>query len=142
MKWRGVMVHHSSTTDTESAETHRFRREHRAKGWSDIGYHFVVEHLGHEYAALVGRPLNRVGSHCPGVNKTHIGVCFVGNFDMGPPSSEQLEVGAAVIAGLLDAFDLETGSVIAHRDRRATACPGSEFPMAHLLDIIAKKRNL
>lgn len=141
MKWTGVMVHHSASTDTESVETHRFRREHQEKGWSDIGYHFVVENVGNEYAVLVGRPLNRSGSHCPGVNKTHIGVCFAGNFELGPPSSGQLEVGAALIAGLLDAFELSTDSVIAHRDRRATACPGSEFLLWHLLDLVAEKRN-
>ena len=53
------------------------RRWHTDKGWSDIGYHFVVDRQGD---VCVGRPVERVGAHAKGHNKNSIGICLIGGF--------------------------------------------------------------
>ena len=48
------------------------------RGWSDIGYHYVVYLDGtiHE-----GRNVNISGAHCTGHNANSIGVVYVGGLD-------------------------------------------------------------
>ena len=73
-EWKGIVVHHSATS---SGTVESFRRYHMdTNGWVDIGYNFVIYRDGtiHE-----GRPLTIDGAHAPGYNKTHIGICLVGN---------------------------------------------------------------
>lgn len=53
------------------------RRWHKDKGWSDIGYHLIVDRQGD---VCVGRPIERVGAHAKGHNKNSIGICLVGGF--------------------------------------------------------------
>jgi len=48
------------------------------RGWSDIGYHYIV-HLDGSIEA--GRPLNRVGAHAAGHNRYSIGAVYVGGMD-------------------------------------------------------------
>jgi len=46
-----------------------------AKGWSDIGYHFVIRLDGTiEY----GRPIDKIGAHCKNRNRNSIGICYIG----------------------------------------------------------------
>lgn len=52
------------------------RRWHvEGNGWSDIGYHFVIDRDG---SVGVGRPLDKQGAHVKGHNATSIGICLIG----------------------------------------------------------------
>jgi N-acetylmuramoyl-L-alanine amidase len=46
------------------------------RGWSDIGYHGVIEHDGGFYQ---GRPDNTLGAHVEGHNNGSLGYCLIGN---------------------------------------------------------------
>ena len=50
------------------------------RGWSDIGYHFVIRRNG---LVEAGRDIKLSGAHARQVNGTSVGVCMVGreNFD-------------------------------------------------------------
>src|SRR5439155_15411047 len=37
--WRWIVIHHSATPTGSAA---KFDRDHRAKGWDELGYHFVI----------------------------------------------------------------------------------------------------
>src|SRR5437016_3151778 len=37
--WRWIIIHHSATPSGSAA---KFDRDHRSKGWDELGYHFVV----------------------------------------------------------------------------------------------------
>ena len=60
---------------------------HRTRGWSGIGYHWVICNgkiaSGDSYSALYdgllesGRTYNRVGAHVKGYNEDSIGVCLI-----------------------------------------------------------------
>lgn len=71
-----LIVHCSDTPasmDIGEAEIRQWHVEER--GWSDIGYHFVIRRDG---TVEVGRPLEKAGAHTHGHNKNSIGVCLVG----------------------------------------------------------------
>lgn len=140
MSWTHIVVHHSAGHDTPGLDTEAIRRFHeRDRGWRDIGYHFLVERVGAYYTAILGRPLTLKGSHEPKANATGIGVCFVGNFSLGPMPQEQVEAGARLIAGLVVLLGgaVSEGEVMEmirpHRHYKATECPGNDFPLDTLV---------
>lgn len=51
---------------------------HKDRGWSTIGYHFVIRRDG---TIEVGRNLNVAGAHVTNYNKNSIGICMVGGID-------------------------------------------------------------
>lgn len=74
-KIKEIIVHCSDTPRNMDIGASEIRAWHKQKGWSDIGYHFVVRLDG---TIEPGRPLNKVGAHCYGHNMNSIGVCYVG----------------------------------------------------------------
>ena len=73
-----IIVHCSDTPAGRHTTVEEIREWHLARGWSDIGYHYVIYLDGtvHE-----GRPVERIGSHCKGHNKSSIGVAYIGGKD-------------------------------------------------------------
>lgn len=74
-----IIVHCSATREGVNQTVAQIRKYHvEQRGWSDIGYHYVVYLDGtvHE-----GRPLSKVGAHCTGHNQNSIGVVYVGGLD-------------------------------------------------------------
>ena len=66
--WGGNM-----TPEQQRDEIRRWHVEER--GWSDIGYHYVITRNG---VVVQGRPLDKIGAHVKGHNKGTIGICLVG----------------------------------------------------------------
>jgi len=48
-------------------------------GWSDIGYHFVIDRKA---TIQMGRSIRHQGAHCRGHNDYSIGICLGGNTHM------------------------------------------------------------
>lgn len=70
-----IIIHCSATKEGQDIISSTIREWHIAKGWSDIGYHFVIRLDGTiEY----GRPIEKIGAHCKGRNKGSIGICYIG----------------------------------------------------------------
>lgn len=125
---RGVVVHHSATSRSSSFEA--LESGHVARGYACVGYHALV--MG-DASLRIGRPLPIAGAHAPGRNADTIGLCIVG--DNTAPEHRwlptQLETARAFLAALeLIAPGLE---LIAHRDVKATACPGMTRAELHAL---------
>jgi hypothetical protein len=149
MSWEHVIVHHTAGKDSETIDTEAIRRFHvEGRGWRDVGYHFLVEKIGDRYHAIVGRPLDMPGAHAPGWNTKALGVALVGDFTETGPPQEQLECAARLVASLVKAFGmigvvadewpltLENLAVIAHRQTKATACPGDAFPWPLFVEMV------
>ena len=70
-----IIVHCSDTPAGRHTTVEEIREWHLQRGWSDIGYHYVIYLDGtvHE-----GRPVEKIGSHCKGHNKCSIGVAYIG----------------------------------------------------------------
>lgn len=75
-----IIVHCSDTPEGRDDRAADIKRWHTAKppkgnGWSDIGYHYVIDLDG---TVEPGRPVDTVGAHCSGHNADSVGVCYVG----------------------------------------------------------------
>lgn len=73
-----IIVHCSATPEGKSYTVADIRKWHKAQGWSDIGYHYVVYLDG---TVHIGRDVNIIGAHCTGHNSFSIGVCYIGGVD-------------------------------------------------------------
>lgn len=78
-----IIVHCTATPEGREVSVDTIRSWHKANGWSDIGYHYVV-HLDGTVEA--GRPEAEIGAHVAGHNTGTLGVVYVGGVDaaMGP----------------------------------------------------------
>ncbi len=75
-----IIVHCSATPEGEDCTVEQIRRTHKAQGWSDIGYHYVIYRDGSIHA---GRDVDIQGAHCAdkGGNIGSIGVCYIGGVE-------------------------------------------------------------
>ena len=121
--------------DLSAAEIHH---SHLAQGWAGIGYHFVVRKDG---TIEEGRPVDTVGSHAYGENSHTIGIHVCGNFEIGSPTSAQIEKTAMLVATLCADYSLpiDRKHIVGHRELMATACPGRN--LFAILDTIVGKAN-
>lgn len=73
-----IVVHCSAVRPWQRSSAADIDGWHRDKGWSGIGYHYVVRRDG---TVERGRPPERVGAHCRGHNRHSIGVCYEGGLN-------------------------------------------------------------
>jgi peptidoglycan hydrolase-like protein with peptidoglycan-binding domain len=66
-----IIVHCTATPEGKHFTVDDVRAWHKARGWSDIGYHYLVYPDGR---VMLGRPVGQVGSHVAGHNTGTIGV--------------------------------------------------------------------
>ena len=121
-----AIIHHSASGDVSAATIHGW---HLNRGWSGIGYHFVIREGG---SIERGRPLWAIGSHSgPAGNGDSIGIVLAGNFETGKPTSAQMD---SLVWLIKDHLKPRFGNidVMGHSDVMATACPGKNFPWGEL----------
>lgn len=70
-----IIIHCADTRVDQNFTSKDIDRWHKERGWSEIGYHYVILLDG---TIEKGRDVNKAGAHCKGYNKTSIGVCFMG----------------------------------------------------------------
>lgn len=73
-----LVVHCSATPEGRDIGARTIRQWHLDKGWSDIGYHFVIRLNG---VIEMGRAIAIPGAHVEGHNAKTIGICMVGGCD-------------------------------------------------------------
>lgn len=73
-----IVIHCSATRANRSYTVDDCRRDHRDRGFADIGYHYYITRDGKVHA---GRPLCQVGAHARGFNQHSIGICYEGGLD-------------------------------------------------------------
>ena len=165
MKPDAIIIHHSLTRDREAYDWDAIRRFHtswRFAGeiitaeqahkfasegkrveapWSDIGYHFGIELVETGYMVCTGRAENKAGAHCTqqAMNNHSLGVCFVGNFDLGPVPKEQWEKGAELVARLCIRHLIKPPRIFGHRDFAPyKSCPGTHFVIEQFREDVAR----
>ena len=128
-----IIIHCSATPAGRNVSARDIRRWHvKGRGWSDIGYHYVIRLDG---TVERGRPLERMGAHCVGHNARSIGICYVGGLaaDGSPCDTRTAAQRVAlhtIVARLRSIFPGVT--VHGHNEYAAKACPcfdvRAEFP--------------
>mgnify|MGYP005990440111 FL=1 len=73
-----IIIHCTATREGDDISVDTIRRWHLNRGWSDIGYHYVIDIKGNINA---GRPIELIGAHCKGENKYSIGIAYVGGVE-------------------------------------------------------------
>lgn len=82
-----VVVHSSATPPEMDIGVEDIRRWHvEERGWSDIGYHYVIRRDG---TLEMGRDLALAGAHARGYNAESIGICLVGGVKTGDVSAPE-----------------------------------------------------
>lgn len=117
---RGIYAYHTQT-----------------RGWSDIGYNFLVDRFGRIWEGRYGgvdRPV--VGAHTLGYNEVSFAMSAIGNFDIVQPPQAVLNAYASLFAWKLSLYNIRAdashlwvkdrylNAINGHRDVGQTACPG------------------
>lgn len=125
-----ITIHHEGFpkpiefTDLPSCRDHLelVRSSHvNARGWGDIGYHYIVDRAGRVWE---GRSIRYQGAHVRDNNENNVGVMLLGNFDMQQPSQAQLASLAGQIKHLRQQYRVSMNRVFTHQELNPTACPG------------------
>jgi len=129
----------------------------RSRGWSDIGYNFLVDRFGRVWEGRYGgvdRPV--VGAHTFDYNEHAFAMAAIGNYDIedggrGLPSQAMLDAYGRLFAWKLSLHGVNAASmrqwvrtkylpaINGHRDVGDTACPG-RYLYAKLAEIRALAR--
>jgi len=109
----------------------------RSRGWSDIGYNFLVDRFGRIWEGRYGgvtRPV--IGAHTLGYNEYSFAMSAIGNFDIAQPTSAMLPSYGKLMGWKLSLHGVNAMStsqrlgsktfaaINGHRDAGSTACPG------------------
>ena len=119
-----IIVHCSATPEGKDYTLDTIRQWHRQRGFSDIGYHYVIHPDG---TVEEGRDVNIAGAHCSGHNSKSIGICYIGGMtaDNKKPKDTRTEEQRTNLKALLMAMRklYPTAKIHGHRDFAAKACP-------------------
>jgi N-acetylmuramoyl-L-alanine amidase len=133
-KLAAIVVHHAAAPRSTTVE--QIRGWHKVKGWSDIGYHYLLRQPTDASIPVLsmGRPHNldskwepwEYGAHAKGNNSASIGLCLVGNFDVDPLPAAMRGLLVKQLVSLCSTFRLPASAVKGHKEMpgAATACPG------------------
>ena len=127
-----ITIHHDGMTafwgitDLEArSRLELIRNGHRGKGWSDIGYLYIVDRAG---VVWQGRDVTRwQGAHVKNRNENNIGVMCMGNFMLQQPSALQIAGLNRTVAQLQRVYRISSSSVYTHQEwpGAQTLCPGT-----------------
>jgi N-acetylmuramoyl-L-alanine amidase len=131
-----IIIHCTATREGRELTVEQIRQDHTApvsqggRGWSDIGYHYVVYLDGtvHE-----GRDIDIAGAHCTNQNAHSIGIVYVGGLEyrngvpyaqLRPKDTRTEAQKASLLALLVDLRKLyPSARIYGHRDFARKDCP-------------------
>ena len=120
-----IILHCSATEEGKDFDASDIRTWHKARGWRDIGYHYVICLDG---TIERGRPIDEVGAHVKGHNSDSVGICYVGGLKDGKPkdtmTQEQEIAWMNIVFGLRMVFGYLP--VHGHNEYSSKACPSFE----------------
>ena len=119
-----IIVHCTASYEGNAMTVEQIRRMHiRERGWSDIGYHYVVYLDGSIHN---GRDVNISGAHCSGHNLHSIGVVYVGGLAKnGKPKDTRTPAQKAGLLKLLKELKrlYLKATIHGHREYARKDCP-------------------
>lgn len=119
-----IIVHCSATPEGKHFTVDDIRKWHKAQGWSDIGYHYLIYLDGSIHN---GRDVDIVGAHCTNHNSHSIGVCYIGGVEKDgktPKDTRTPEQKDSLLYLLKEMKRLYPNAwIYGHRDFAAKACP-------------------
>lgn len=111
-----IIIHCSATKAGQDIKAKDIDQMHRARGFNQIGYNYVVDLDG---TVETGRPLTVAGAHCIGYNDHSVGICYVGGLDAnGKPADTRTPEQKVSLAELINRLCKEYNIIelLGHRD--------------------------
>lgn len=119
-----IIVHCSATAEGKDFTIDDIKRWHLARGFSDIGYHYIIYRDG---SINKGRDESKIGAHCTGHNSNSIGVCYIGGCaaDGKTPKDTRTEAQKNSLLKLLSELKKKYPKAVihSHKDYANKACP-------------------
>lgn len=121
-----IFIHCSATRPSQDIGAEVIKSWHLDRGWSDIGYHYVIRRDGE---IETGRAEELPGAHAKGHNQNSLGICVVGGIDSsGSPDSNFTRAQWHSLEELVKRLTGPTGpapgaNVRGHREVSHKACP-------------------
>ena len=118
-----IIVHCTATKEGVPVTIADITKWHKQKGYSTIGYHYVVMIDG---KIKGGRDVNISGAHCKGHNSHSIGVCYVGGLSKsGITKDTRTEAQKKSLVNLLKRLHqlYPTATIHGHNEFSKKACP-------------------
>jgi hypothetical protein len=126
-----IIVHCSDSDNPDHDDIEVIRSWHKARGFTDIGYHFFLKTDG---TIQPGRKINQIGAHCTTQNVMSIGICLAGRHDFTEAQFSSVYI---LIKKLMENYSILKKNVVPHHVfNENKTCPN--FP----LDNIWKFENL
>lgn len=138
-QWKKIIIHHSATPVDDAVNMHQV---HLGRGMKNgLAYHFVISngsrkakdgeiYIGSRWKGQLD------GGHVKKLawNRTSIGICLIGNFEVRPPSSKQLSSLEGLCEYLMKRCGLTVNDVTTHTlfHPKHTVCPGKHFSLGSL----------
>lgn len=119
-----IIVHCSATAEGKDFTVSDIKKWHLARGFSDIGYHYVVYRDG---SINKGRDESKTGAHCTGHNTHSIGVCYIGGCAKDGKTPKDTRTDAQKKSLLVLLRELKSkypmATIHGHREFANKACP-------------------
>jgi len=133
--WKWIVIHHTATSFGNAAIVTRW---HLARGFDEMGYHFLIGNgtdSGDGQVEVGTRwPKQKWGAHTKTpdnqFNDFGIGICLVGNFDITHPTSAQMRSLDHLVAYLMYTYHIPPERVLGHDNCKPTDCPGRYMNVA------------
>jgi len=127
-----IIVHCTATTPnwwegrSSEEKVREVRDWHLKRGWSDIGYHWLIDRDG---TVVQGRPEEKIGAHVKGHNTGTIGISLFGGHGSSADDDfndhftwAQEEALRNLIGEIEQRYDIQ--KVSGHNEYSSKACPG------------------
>tara|TARA_R100001129_G_scaffold31963_2_gene21321 strand:- start:72 stop:560 length:489 start_codon:yes stop_codon:yes gene_type:complete len=122
-----IILHCTATArDVDVATVRRWHMDKppKGRGWRDVGYHFLIRTDG---TIEHGRPIDQIGAHVKGQNKSSIGIAYAGGLDVdGTPRDTRTDEQTAAMVMLSMALMVAIPTirtVHGHNEFANKACP-------------------
>lgn len=119
-----IIIHCTATPEGKDYTVDTIRQWHRQRGFSDVGYHYIIHPNGQ---LDDGRDVNVAGAHCSGHNSHSIGIAYIGGMTADNKSAKDTRTDEqrTAIKRLLRALRsiYPKAKIHGHRDFAAKACP-------------------
>ena len=125
MKKPGIIIHCS---DSKFGSSILIDQWHRERGWSNVGYHFVILNGQVENNTFMecmdgsierGRDIDKSGAHAKGYND-YIGICLIGVDRFTDAQFESLK---DLLLELRRKYQIDFKNVIGHNEVSTKSCP-------------------
>lgn len=149
------IIIHTAAFKGNNCDANMIDQWHRARGWSEIGYHFVILNNKHDSKpdGLLeeGRPVTRSGAHARGLNDRAIGICCIGHGDREDFTTAQYKTLSDILYKLMKQYSIPVENVIGHRElnslieqgllsqtyRTSKSCPGKKVDLHAIRQTVA-----